>query len=61
MRTLHRFPALLAMVLVFALMPGCDSKPDKPPTPKIYNAPDTARKPTQAAEPREAAPSRGGY
>ncbi|OFZ96159.1 MAG: hypothetical protein A2Z44_06700 [Betaproteobacteria bacterium RBG_19FT_COMBO_58_11] len=58
MRTLLFLPALLATVLVL----GCDSKPDKPPTPKI-DAPDatgTVHAPAKAAEPHEqTAPQRG--
>jgi hypothetical protein len=52
MRSLLFLPALLAAFLVL----GCDSKPDKPPTPKI-DAPDA---PAKAAEPHEqTAPQRG--
>lgn len=59
MRTLLFLPALLATVLVL----GCDSKPAKPPTPKIDVAPATgaARTPAKAAEPREETPPQTGY
>ncbi|MDP1681115.1 MAG: hypothetical protein Q8L39_04995 [Burkholderiales bacterium] len=51
MRTLLFLPALLATVLVL----GCDSKPAKPPTPKIDAAP------AKAANPREETPPQTGY
>lgn len=57
MRTLLFLPALLAAVLVL----GCDSKPAKPPTPKIDAAPATGAARTKAAEPREETPPQTGY
>lgn len=54
MRTLLLIPAVLATVLVL----GCDSKPAKPPTPKI-DAPATADTPAKKAEPES--PGQTGY
>ena len=59
MRTLLLLLAVLTTVLVL----GCDSKPGKPPTPKVDAAPaaDTPRAPAQKAAPREESPGQTGY
>jgi len=56
MRTLLLLPALLVTLMAL----GCDSKPAKPPTPKI-DAPATADTPAKKAEPREESPAQIGY
>ncbi|MBI5751827.1 MAG: hypothetical protein HZA59_06740 [Hydrogenophilales bacterium] len=57
-----RIPFVLSVLLTTALILGCDSKPAKPPTPKIDAAPaagtaapaaGTAAPPAKAAEPHE--------
>lgn len=58
-----RIPFVFSILLATALILGCDSKPAKPPTPKI-DAPDatgTVHAPAKKAEPREETPPQTGY
>lgn len=59
MRTQLFFTALIATVLLL----GCDTKPAKPPAPKIDTSTTTGKvhAPAKAAELREDSPQQNGY